>query len=862
MAKRPRKRQRKTHHKVRPDFRQDAPTEVELTAQTIGDLRREVFPNFDHDATDAVSLGVRDELDAELARAVQTLVVEGKIKPAAGTESYDVDRIAKMISAEGVGGTVRDSTQQRLADVERDLRKARSPRAGDPTVPWHAEAVAETLARSVEETQQGLAEAEAAGETYQLPDGRWIRLTAEWMARIAARDPDELYSIHQQLQGAAAQGDQLAANALSLVTNAGVDAGIVRDVHMTVAGDDPELVGAMIDKTSGKLVGAAPNTPASKLPMEEVGRRMGVEVETDERFQGHHKLVTDDLDPRARAVLDKVKAVPQEQAYIELWPDDESYEDAVEMFVGLPGLKISYVGLASLSGQLESCDFKCGIEPGTLRTYVEPKAMHRIVAAWRVHSNDRTVVRAGLMIEDRRGRAKPALHDMLPETWEALRGEGPVIPTGAHISTGGDDRVGFTTMPHDGRIREDDRPVWAGARAFDRVWERCHLWAAFGNRSIDTGEDPLALLAEDGWEPSIRYAGEGLIGYGLSGVAALRKATEVLVEPDQINAMPEFDSLEEATDYAERLRLPFDSVFLDMEGPARSCVTIDTGGGSQLVIRGAHVARLVEGDEESPLAVMPYGSIVNGNSNVDGDHTYNPLGLFLFGAERPPQVYGGDRHPGVWGVSSVLDDGYVHRGLIADPNMVKTPLTGGKTMEGPRGTVWDVQINPDYAEPSRCQAHTVISAELEADYERLAVAVAGLTGGAMAALKALFLMDMSNVEVIDGRAAGQVSRQVARQADRKGQTIALAVHVSTSSKRYMQRGGGMEPGAPGSLEYSHRFRVRGHVKHYPVGTRMADADPRKVKPCPRCGNCRRIWTPPFIKGPDDKPLILKSLVLD
>lgn len=51
-------------------------------------------------------------------------------------------------------------------------------------------------------------------------------------------------------------------------------------------------------------------------------------------------------------------------------------------------------------------------------------------------------------------------------------------------------------------------------------------------------------------------------------------------------------------------------------------------------------------------------------------------------------------------------------------------------------------------------------------------------------------------------------------------------------------------------EYSHRFIVRGHMRNQAVGSRTAEGGQRH----------ERIWIAPYIKGPEDKPLIVKDRV--
>lgn len=51
-------------------------------------------------------------------------------------------------------------------------------------------------------------------------------------------------------------------------------------------------------------------------------------------------------------------------------------------------------------------------------------------------------------------------------------------------------------------------------------------------------------------------------------------------------------------------------------------------------------------------------------------------------------------------------------------------------------------------------------------------------------------------------------------------------------------------------EYSHRWIVRGHMRNQPVGPRNAKGGQRH----------ERVWIAPYVKGPEDKPLVLKDRV--
>ena len=127
------------------------------------------------------------------------------------------------------------------------------------------------------------------------------------------------------------------------------------------------------------------------------------------------------------------------------------------------------------------------------------------------------------------------------------------------------------------------------------------------------------------------------------------------------------------------------------------------------------------------------------------------------------------------------------------------------------------------------------------------------------ALAALSIVEAEEVVLVD---APEEKRDIKR-AKKRGWPIAQKVVIRPATRR---RDGERAVPSGEEAHYSHRFWVRGHHKHFPLGTRVATARPDLVRPCPRkdpatnCGFCRRVWTPPFIKGPEDKPLVLKTLV--
>jgi len=125
--------------------------------------------------------------------------------------------------------------------------------------------------------------------------------------------------------------------------------------------------------------------------------------------------------------------------------------------------------------------------------------------------------------------------------------------------------------------------------------------------------------------------------------------------------------------------------------------------------------------------------------------------------------------------------------------------------------------------------------------------------GVKIACEAAYFLESYNVELVEQ----EVTRQVRRNAERHDKKISMVVHVRLPKQRKKPVARNGE-----EREFSHRFEVRGHYKHFPQGTRMADSIPEeKLTHVPGRGLCRKVWCPPFVKGPTDKPLIPKIRIV-
>lgn len=117
---------------------------------------------------------------------------------------------------------------------------------------------------------------------------------------------------------------------------------------------------------------------------------------------------------------------------------------------------------------------------------------------------------------------------------------------------------------------------------------------------------------------------------------------------------------------------------------------------------------------------------------------------------------------------------------------------------------------------------------------------------ALAAATALRLLDAVNVELQEV----QLPRQARRRAEREGAQPALEVMIRSGS------GSGSSTVPASEVDWQHRWTVRGHWKRFTRGP-IYDANPRRR--IDEGGvSCVKVWCPPFVKGPEDKPLVLKS----
>lgn len=385
------------------------------------------------------------------------------------------------------------------------------------------------------------------------------------------------------------------------------------------------------------------------------------------------------------------------------------------------------------------------------------------------------------------------------------------------------------------------KPTWMGSYSFDKVWRQA--------------EQIADEAARHGPEVSPR---------GLHAISAIRMLGHehthlVRIEREQVEVLPDWEGMGNLWDYVQDLQLPFKIVYLDFEGPGgfapihhmefdwddspdeKRSKTVRT-----VQIRGALLWRDLNDRLVCSVVAWPTGwdldqPFFGSTSNVPWSD-YEIGGTVIFGGSGP--------------FDSVLNEIGETEVTIGDDEFTSRPLgisTALITREKLPGFVQlpvGAEVIGELGGASSDLATHLASAEGKA------ALVAGwgamLLAAAARALAALSILEAQEVEIVEA----PIETRDRRRAEKRGWNIAKMV-VVRPSKKYLHA----KPPSGEEARYSHRFWVRAHVKHFSLGTRTADARPDLCKPCHRCGTCRRVNTPAFIKGPPDRPLVPKSLVV-
>jgi hypothetical protein len=352
-------------------------------------------------------------------------------------------------------------------------------------------------------------------------------------------------------------------------------------------------------------------------------------------------------------------------------------------------------------------------------------------------------------------------------------------------------------------------PVWAGARGYALAYEEC-LRRVRIFRELGNNVDELTVL------------------HCQLGVTMF-DAHVLTVPSQQVITLPELDP-REALLFMQKTPLPFDPLFIDFSGDDK-LPTYDTPVAQDGYVKVLGVTCSTHPDQPEIVYMTP---------------------IFLYTSVHPPQA----SEPVALGSMAINCSG----DPTATAAWIGEPL---KFKEG-HGAMIALAFSPILdRQPYLCD-----------QYEKMIEAACG------SAISTLNLLDYSNVEIVEKT----LERREAKRAEKRNWNIPLVVRVSRPSRRVQN---GSSQGLD-SREFSHQFDVIGHPKHFTKGPMVAcivcggktseeipcarckntGLDPEKVEPCTRidvvtgeltCPNgCRRIWCPPFVKGPEDAPYVPKT----
>lgn len=502
---------------------------------------------------------------------------------------------------------------------------------------------------------------------------------------------------------------------------------------------------------------------------------------------------------------------------------------------------------------------------------LEPSAKHMVLWAARHWSNDfkHDNVRAKMAIGTKTWMAQGPDWEPIELTLDLPTRQFAML---CFLSTGPDNNLHST--PHARRLAQlasdldhdinDEIGVrkWTGTRSMDHVASglMVHWHLLAGCEVYGTSDGLREHFLSLGWP--LNEANEAVGGsegprpvLGSALLREMRSAHPIVCEPEWVQALDDFKDWDEAFDISRELRLPFESIYLDVRGPGgyNPLIPVTRVGENKQIdpqaFRREHdgfdSARLSGGlvwrdSGSNRLHIGVFGAPGLVPERKDGFHNIDPLG---FGADDfLGTVTFNVETPAPWGSAQIS---------IEDSTVTRDALTCAPYGEGPRGMSL-VKMPARVVLPF---GHEQLQRAFPQYADEFAHLWASITwAAARRILRTVFMLQAGNVELVDA----QVSRQVRRQGQREGNPISKQVVVRLNRKTYA-RPPGMEEG---TVDWSHAWWVSGHPRYYPIGTRKADAQPpEKLINHPEKGLCFMEWVPPYIKGNRDKGVVEKTRVV-
>ena len=134
----------------------------------------------------------------------------------------------------------------------------------------------------------------------------------------------------------------------------------------------------------------------------------------------------------------------------------------------------------------------------------------------------------------------------------------------------------------------------------------------------------------------------------------------------------------------------------------------------------------------------------------------------------------------------------------------------------------------------------------EIEFHRLPLYVTYLQLKHLPRKMALVVMRLAREESVGATASESVGSKKSTKKKYQNRPIATITCASLRRRHYRSEA---EREAE-AREYSHRWIVRGHMRNQPIGPRNAEGGQEHM----------RVWIAPYVKGPEDKPLVLKDRV--
>lgn len=180
-----------------------------------------------------------------------------------------------------------------------------------------------------------------------------------------------------------------------------------------------------------------------------------------------------------------------------------------------------------------------------------------------------------------------------------------------------------------------------------------------------------------------------------------------------------------------------------------------------------------------------------------------------------------------------------------------TPTTAIPGLETGRTRFMGLTASPDLARDTS-QWNSILSPlDLESneiEFFRIPTYVPYENLKALAQKMALVVMRLAREENVGEKTSESVGGRPSKKKSRQGGKHRIETVTCASLRR--QRYASESEREAEAREYSHRWIVRGHMRNQPIGPRNSKGGQQHM----------RVWIAPYVKGPDNKPLVLKDRV--